>query len=83
MLLDLCCTNKGVYIKVGQHVGTLDYLVPHEYVEVLRVLHADAPKSSVEEVFQVLREDLKQEVGYTSGKFDYSKYKPKILLYNT
>ena len=62
MLLDLCCANGGVYIKVGQHIGALDYLVPHEYVEVMKVLHADAPKSSLKGILKVLKEDLKQDV---------------------
>ncbi|KAL0276063.1 UNVERIFIED_CONTAM: hypothetical protein PYX00_003726 [Menopon gallinae] len=61
MLLKLCRLNKGVYIKVGQHVGTLDYLVPHEYINVLAVLHSDAPQSPIESVYKVLREDLKEE----------------------
>lgn len=62
MLLKLCCKNKGVYIKVGQHLASLDYLVPAEYIKVMKVLHSDAPKSSLKSVYKVLREDLKQEV---------------------
>ncbi|XP_069697834.1 aarF domain-containing kinase 1 [Periplaneta americana] len=61
MLLDLCCTNRGVYIKVGQHIGALDYLVPPEYVDTMKVLHSQAPRSTIEEVYRVLREDLKQD----------------------
>jgi hypothetical protein len=61
-LLELCCTNRGVYIKVGQHIGALDYLVPPEYVETMKVLHSQAPRSTIEEVYRVLREDLKQDV---------------------
>lgn len=62
-LLKLCCTNKGVYIKVGQHLAALDYLLPKEYVETLKVLHKDAPSNTLEEVYRVIREDLKKEVG--------------------
>ncbi|KAJ9587302.1 hypothetical protein L9F63_019178, partial [Diploptera punctata] len=60
-LLELCCTNRGVYIKVGQHIGALDYLVPPEYAETMKVLHSQAPRSTIEEVYKVLREDLKQD----------------------
>lgn len=60
-LLELCCINRGVYIKVGQHIGALDYLVPPEYVETMKVLHSQAPRSTIEEVYKVLREDLKQD----------------------
>lgn len=61
-LLDLCCANGGVYVKVGQHIGALDYLVPHEYVQVMKVLHKDAPKSSLNSLLKVLKEDLKRDV---------------------
>lgn len=61
-LLKLCKANKGVYIKVGQHVGALDYLLPNEYVQTMRILHKDAPKNTVEELYGVIREDLKQDV---------------------
>ncbi|KAK7870154.1 hypothetical protein R5R35_012717 [Gryllus longicercus] len=60
-LLNLCCTNKGVYIKVGQHIGALDYLVPKEYVDTMKVLHSHAPSSKLEEIYKVLREDLKED----------------------
>lgn len=61
-LLKLCKANKGVYIKVGQHVGALDYLLPNEYVQTMRILHKDAPKNTIEELYDVIREDLKKDV---------------------
>ncbi len=53
-LLDLCCTNGGAFIKVGQHIGALDYLVPPEYVTTLKVLHSRAPRSSIQDVKRVI-----------------------------
>lgn len=61
-LLELCCTNKGVYIKVGQHIAALDYLLPSEYVQTMKILHSCAPQNTIQEVFKVLREDLGKEV---------------------
>lgn len=60
-LLELCCSNKGVYIKIGQHIGALDYLLPKEYVSVMKVLHNSAPKSSFKDVLVVLKEDFKTD----------------------
>ncbi|KAF4518492.1 hypothetical protein B566_EDAN006497 [Ephemera danica] len=60
-LLQLCCLNRGVYIKVGQHIGALDYLLPTEYVQTMRVLHSQAPSSTLKEVYSVLRQDLGKE----------------------
>ncbi|CAL8285541.1 unnamed protein product [Lota lota] len=61
-LRDLCCANRGTFIKVGQHLGALDYLLPGEYTATLRVLHSRAPQSSMEEIRQVIREDLGKEM---------------------
>ncbi|XP_051681944.2 aarF domain-containing protein kinase 1 isoform X2 [Oryctolagus cuniculus] len=61
-LRELCCANRGTFIKVGQHLGALDYLLPEEYTSTLKVLHSQAPQSSMPEVRQVIREDLGKEV---------------------
>lgn len=58
-LLELCCANRGVFVKVGQHIGALEYILPHEYVETMKVLHSQAPTSSFNEIQKVLRQDLK------------------------
>ena len=60
-LLELCCANKGVYIKVGQHIGALDYLLPKEYVQKMKILHSSAPQSSFNDVLTVLKEDFKKD----------------------
>ncbi|XP_019688941.1 aarF domain-containing protein kinase 1 isoform X3 [Felis catus] len=61
-LCELCCANRGTFIKVGQHLGALDYLLPEEYTSTLKVLHSQAPQSSMQEVRRVIREDLGKEV---------------------
>lgn len=61
-LLKLICTNKGVYIKVGQHIGALDYLLPSEYCQTLKILHSNAPTNPVEDLFKVIKQDLKIDV---------------------
>ncbi|XP_037398195.1 aarF domain-containing protein kinase 1 [Pygocentrus nattereri] len=61
-LKDLCCANRGTFIKVGQHLGALDYLLPEEYTSTLKILHSRAPQSSMEEIQQVIREDLGKEL---------------------
>ena len=65
-LLKLCRDNGGVFIKVGQHIGALDYLLPEEYVSTMQVLHNRAPEMDVKQVYAVIREDLKQEVIFYS-----------------
>lgn len=69
-LLDLCCKNGGIFIKVGQHIAALQYLVPLEYVETLSVLHNKAPRTSFGEIRRVIKEDLKCELEDLFEEFD-------------
>ncbi|XP_037603041.1 aarF domain-containing protein kinase 1 [Sebastes umbrosus] len=69
-LRDLCCANRGTFIKVGQHLGALGYLLPEEYTSTLQVLHSQAPQSSIEEIQQVIREDLRKEVSELFVSFE-------------
>uniref|UniRef100_A0A8C4Q9P0 AarF domain-containing protein kinase 1 n=1 Tax=Eptatretus burgeri TaxID=7764 RepID=A0A8C4Q9P0_EPTBU len=61
-LHNLCRANRGTFVKVGQHLGTLEYLLPEEYTQTLKVLHSSAPASPLKDVKAVIREDLGQEV---------------------
>jgi aarF domain-containing kinase len=58
----MCCKNGGAFIKVGQHVGTLEYLLPAEYVNTMKILHNDAPQSAIEDLFKVFEEDIGKKV---------------------
>ncbi|KAG5265352.1 hypothetical protein AALO_G00241360 [Alosa alosa] len=69
-LRDLCCANRGTFIKVGQHLGALDYLLPQEYTSTLKVLHSRAPQSTLDEIQQVIREDLGKEIHEVFSSFD-------------
>lgn len=63
-LLELCCTNKGVYIKVGQHIGALEYLLPVEIVQTMKILHSNAPSNKVDDLYKVIKQDLKKHVSF-------------------
>lgn len=63
-LLELCCLNRGVYIKVGQHIGALEYLLPIEYVNTMKILHSQAPSNTLEEIYKVIKQDLKRDVSW-------------------
>lgn len=69
-LLDLCCNNGGIFIKVGQHIAALQYLVPLEYVETLSVLHNKAPRTKFEDIKKVIKEDLKSDLGEIFDEFE-------------
>ncbi|CAJ1860625.1 unnamed protein product [Sphenostylis stenocarpa] len=71
-LQHLCFKNGGVYIKLGQHLGQLEYLVPEEYVQTMRESMLNkCPVSSYEQVCNV----FKKELGDTPDKI-FSEFDP-------
>lgn len=69
-LLRLFEHNGGIYIKVGQHLSTLEYIIPPEYCVKLACLQNRAPQSSWEEVATVIREDLGHSIEELFAEFD-------------
>jgi len=61
-LFNMCCANRGTYIKVGQHVGAMEYLLPEQYITVFKELHSRAPKSTEAEVRSVIRDELNGDI---------------------
>jgi len=57
-LRDLCYSNGGLYIKVGQILGLMDHILPYEYVESLAGCFDACPPSSNEDVETVFLEEL-------------------------
>ncbi|XP_019196037.1 PREDICTED: putative ABC1 protein At2g40090 isoform X1 [Ipomoea nil] len=58
-LEELCFKNGGIYIKFGQHLGQLEYLVPDEYVHIMRESMLNrCPQSSYEQVCEVVSKEL-------------------------
>lgn len=55
---------------MGQHVGSLDYLLPSEYVQTMKVLHSDAPQSPLGDIYHVLEEELKCKVNQVFASFE-------------
>ncbi|XP_052276490.1 aarF domain-containing protein kinase 1-like isoform X1 [Dreissena polymorpha] len=72
-LRNLCFVNGGAFIKVGQHLATLDYLLPQEYVQTMKVLHSNAPQSPVEDLMKVFEEDIGKKV---EDVFEYFSPEP-------
>lgn len=69
-LLKLACDNGGVFVKVAQHIGALDYLLPQEYVQTCKVTHHNAPEQSIDDVLTVMRAELKKEPSEIFSSFD-------------
>lgn len=56
---ELCFRNGGIYIKLGQHISQLEYVVPQEYVQIMRAsLLKRCPVSSHDQVRKVFIKEL-------------------------
>ena len=70
-LRDLCHANGGVYVKLGQHVATLDHLLPAAYVRTMRASMLDAcPPSPPADVEAVILADLGSSPAALWASFD-------------
>ncbi|CAI2365922.1 unnamed protein product [Moneuplotes crassus] len=57
-LLSLCVKNRGIYLKLGQYIGSLDTIAPRKYVEVLRVLQDEGPHVPFDDIKIVIENDF-------------------------
>ncbi|KAA3478265.1 ABC1 domain-containing protein [Gossypium australe] len=74
-LQELCFRNGGIYIKLGQHIGQLEYLIPQEYVLTMRESMLNkCPVSSYDQVCEV----FKKELGETPDKV-FDEFDPKPI----
>ncbi|KAF5736577.1 ABC2 [Tripterygium wilfordii] len=70
-LQELCFKNGGIYIKLGQHIGQLEYLVPEEYVKVMRESMLNkCPVSSYDQVCEVFEKELGETPDKIFSEFD-------------
>lgn len=57
-LREMCSRNGGLFIKVGQHIGALEYLLPKEYVRTFQLFHSEAPQTPLPRLISVVEEEL-------------------------
>ncbi|KAJ3178340.1 putative aarF domain-containing protein kinase 1 [Geranomyces variabilis] len=57
-LLQLCKDNQGIYIKLGQHIAAMVFLLPAEYTETMRPLQDKCPQTSEADIEALFRSDL-------------------------
>lgn len=69
-LLQMCLDNGGLYVKLGQHVAQLDYLVPEAYTRTLGGLFQSNRQSNFAEVAAVIEEDLGLPLTHLYASFD-------------
>lgn len=49
--------NGGIYIKLGQHISAMTYLLPFEWTETMICLQSECPESTLEELIEMFEND--------------------------
>ncbi|KAM3294701.1 hypothetical protein ACQJBY_037530 [Aegilops geniculata] len=70
-LQELCFRNGGIYIKLGQHIAQLEYVLPQEYVQTMREsMLKRCPVSSYEDVRGVFKKEIGELPETVFAEFD-------------
>lgn len=51
-------TNGGIFIKLGQHIGAMTYLLPRQWTETMIPLQDHCPESSFSNIQEMFIEDM-------------------------
>lgn len=62
--------NGGIYIKLGQHLTALTYLLPPEWTNTMIPLQQECPQSSMEEIQQLFQRDMGVSIEDYFSEFD-------------
>ena len=57
-LLALATANRGLYVKSGQYICSMNHALPSQYINTLRPLQNDAPSMPYETVLQLFAEEF-------------------------
>ncbi|AET38431.1 Cqd2p Ecym_2729 [Eremothecium cymbalariae DBVPG len=63
-------TNGGIFIKLGQHIGAMTYMLPPEWTTTMIPLQDKCPQSTLKEIDDMFRHDLKQGLTDVFESFD-------------
>ena len=55
---DVCCTNAGLYIKIGQQIATMNHVLPAPYLKYFSTLHDQAPSVDFATVERIVRSEF-------------------------
>ncbi len=62
--------NKGLYIKIGQAVSTMNNVLPRAYTQTMAQLRDHAPTVDTSVILQVIEEDLGAPVSTLFREFN-------------
>jgi aarF domain-containing kinase len=69
-LYDMARTNGGVFIKLGQHLSAMGYILPSEYVQAMKPLLDQCPRSTFQELDKLFMDDTGSGIYDWFSEFD-------------
>jgi aarF domain-containing kinase len=69
-LLSLCKLHGGIYIKAGQHMASLSFIIPTEFTDTLSVLQDRAPFHAYDEVERTFHQDFGMKISDAFSSFE-------------
>lgn len=69
-LYNLACRNGGVYVKLGQHIGALSYVLPEEYIAAMTPLQDQCPPSTIASIDELFVKDIGLHLNEVFEYFD-------------
>ncbi|KAJ3274474.1 putative aarF domain-containing protein kinase 1 [Terramyces sp. JEL0728] len=69
-MLQLFRINGGIYIKLGQHIASLIYLLPKEYTTTMTELQDACPPCTLKQVNSVILSDMGKPMSEIFDSFD-------------
>ncbi|CEF69676.1 Serine/threonine-/dual specificity protein kinase, catalytic domain and UbiB domain and Protein kinase-like domain-containing protein [Strongyloides ratti] len=69
-ILKLCQLNGGTFIKMGQLIAVMEYLIPYEYTSTLCQLFSSAPITEFEDVKKMIESNLKKPMDEIFSSFE-------------
>eukprot|EP00002_Diphylleia_rotans_P000735 TRINITY_DN10385_c0_g1_i1.p1 TRINITY_DN10385_c0_g1~~TRINITY_DN10385_c0_g1_i1.p1 ORF type:complete len:494 (+),score=106.80 TRINITY_DN10385_c0_g1_i1:228-1709(+) len=70
LFLELFQKNGGIFIKAGQHMSSLVYILPEQYTKTMSVLLDQAPHYEFSEIKDVVEQDLRKPIDQVFKIFD-------------
>ncbi|KAI0156858.1 ABC1-domain-containing protein [Xylariaceae sp. FL1272] len=67
--LEVLEKNGGIFIKLGQHLSAMTYLLPHEWTSTFIPLQDKCPVSSYESIEEMFRRDTGEELSAYFSEF--------------
>ncbi|KAJ1962174.1 hypothetical protein GGI12_002808 [Dipsacomyces acuminosporus] len=62
--------NGGVYIKLGQHISAMQYVLPTEWCATMQALQDQNTASSIEDVNRIIHNDVGKPIGELFSHFE-------------